>query len=79
MSSPHSFEQIKILERNSDDRHDAVRRYLRARKRGFVDRVRRKAKVHKTMVYKVLHGSAVSAPVEEALLAEERASQDRAA
>lgn len=83
MSSPQNLANIKELEKKSEDRHEAARRYLRSMPKGFVDRVvARSAKfstsgrpVDRTMVYKVLHGDAVSEPVEQAILAEEKASE----
>lgn len=68
MKTPR-FEQFKGLE-TGPDRREAVRTYLVTRK-GIVERVATRADVHRSVVSKVLHGRAVSAPVEQAIVAEE--------
>lgn len=69
MAKTPKFEQFKTLE-TGPDRREAVRTYLASHK-GIVERVASRADVHRSVVSKVLHGRAVSAPVEQAIAAEE--------
>jgi len=71
MSSPYCFEKIKAKKAASAARREAIRDYLAAMGTGFVASVGRRAGVSHTMVSKVLHGRAVSARVERAILDEE--------
>lgn len=64
-----SYRQFRDLEVGAE-RREAVRGYLEAH-RGIVERVSGRAGVHRSVVSKVLHGRAVSAPVEQAIAAEE--------
>ena len=52
-------------------RREAVRDYI-ARYPGIIARVAARAAVHRSVVSKILHGRAVSAPVEGALGREEK-------
>lgn len=69
MQTPQRFEQIKELE-TGPDRREAVRSYLATHK-GIAERVAARADVHRSVVSKVLHGRGTSAPVEQAIIAEE--------
>lgn len=69
MNTSQRYEQFKELE-TGPERREAVREYL-ASHRGIVERVASRADVHRSVVSKVLHGRAVSSPVEQAILAEE--------
>jgi hypothetical protein len=70
MNTAQRFEQLKDLE-VGPERREAVRVYLLAHK-GIVDRVAARVPVHRSVVSKVLHGRAVSAPVVQALMEEEQ-------
>jgi len=77
MKTPERYENFKDLE-IGPERREAVRSYLAAHK-GIIERVcaRVKAKrddYYRTVVSKVLHGRATSAPVVEALEIEEKIS-----
>lgn len=61
----------------SEERHSAVHGYLRSQPFGFCARAAERAKVHRSMVYKVLHGGVVSSNVEAAIIAEEKASKKK--
>jgi len=69
MKTPNSYERFKGLE-TGPERREAVREYLAANK-GIAERVATRADVHRSVVSKVLHGRAVSAPVEQAIADEE--------
>ena len=69
MSSLQRYTDFKPLP-PGPKRRERVRQYLSTH-RGIRERAANRASVGTTMVSKVLHGSAVSSKVEEALMAEE--------
>jgi hypothetical protein len=69
MDTVQGFQQFKSLEIGAR-RREAVRTYLAAHK-GIIARIAARAGVNRTMVSLVLHGRAVSAPVEQAIGIEE--------
>lgn len=77
MSSTHSYGEFKAMPVGAR-RREAVRRYL-VDHRGITRRVAARLAVSPTMVSKVLHGRAVSAPVERAIEAEEQEEEKQAA
>ena len=76
MKTPERYENFKDLE-IGPERREAVRSYLAAHK-GIIERVCARVKPdsedYRTVVSKVLHGRATSAPVVEALEIEEKIS-----
>jgi len=76
MKTPERYENFKDLE-IGPERREAVRSYLAAHK-GIIERVCARVKAdsedYRTVVSKVLHGRATSAPVVEALEIEEKIS-----
>lgn len=66
-----SFAAIRQLPPGSMERREAIAVYL-VRSRGFTVRAAKRAGVNQSMVSRVLHGNVVSAPVEKAILQEER-------
>jgi len=80
MSSAQRYADIKALPPESPKRREAVRSYLILQRgsKGFTRRVAERAGVNPTMVSKVLHGTAVSDPVERAIFAEEEAHANAA-
>lgn len=70
MSSAHRLTDIKAIPKDTPERREAIRAYLRNHP-GILKRAAKRAKVHPTMVSKVLHGVATSEPVEKAIEREE--------
>jgi len=69
MSSTQRLSDIKAIPKDTAERREAVREYLKRFQTfgGLHKRAAKKAKVHETMVSKVLHGTATSAPVEKVI------------
>ena len=76
MSSAQSYADIKALPKQTPKRREAVRSFLR-RHRGITRAAAALASVDPSMVSKVLHGAAVSAPVENAIEQLEATHEER--